>query len=931
MIQLKNKVLLLLYLVCCFSLMGQTSEQAGSYSDALNAQTFADHTIYYSVSAEGDSLPLLWGLDLAWLSETNIRRGIAFMGKENVDIARSSFTATSALTDEGGLADDELDELNERLYILDTYLEGVPVALNNDSPTIDDSFDESPENWAALIDTTAAYHESHGHKVVTVSPLNEPDDASSIQGSWGYFYNVAGILRDNRRFDSTRISGANTLNTDSALVWYNRLADRLDEGNTHQLAGTFDNFAEFFETVRANGDHATDDEMHNVMEAMVGAEYGLQTGIWWGTAEFARGEFVKASDGVRLGYSEDRDNWTAASVYRNPEGDVQAFMGASERQAYSTVYRFVSEDKAVFYDGYGPQYAYTMEIPGGTGYQKSQPNAERVINISWGEDVQPSIDGTYVVVNRKSGMVLEIAEGSTEDGGDIQQGSYSDKSYQHWIVSRIDPELGCDFSYYTFASVNDSDMVMDVYNYSLDDGGNVDQWSSNDGYNQHWYLEYAENGWFYIRNRQSAKCLEVNGASATAGTTIVQGELDEGESQQWRFLPVGVNIDFESPTAPSGLIATANLQSVKLNWTASSDKDVAGYTVLRSDSEDNDYNTVGRNVTATSFVDNSVIVGETYYYKVMAVDSCQNHSDCTNITSVAATGGDNLIAYYPFNGDTRDSTENLYNGSVYKDVSYEDGKNAKSIKLNGTSNFIQLPENVASFNEISVAGWFYWTGHYTNEYIFDFGKSSTQRMYLQQKHDVSDLYFCFVNGDTEVSLETTKMSIYKWTHIVITIGEDGIALYVNGELADKSSSVVSPEDIEPMFNYIGRGQSSDEKLFSGYVDDFRIYNYVISASEIEEISEDTSTDIDDSDADFENLMNVWPQPADNVLNISYNSNTSDEVCVKMYNIQGALVEQNCSANQDGLTIDVSYLSAGIYILIVSSGEDYWTKKVVVKH
>jgi hypothetical protein len=37
----------------------------------------------------------------------------------------------------------------------------------------------------------------------------------------------------------------------------------------------------FYKTVRANGHHATGDELHNVMEAMVGVEYGMQTGIWW--------------------------------------------------------------------------------------------------------------------------------------------------------------------------------------------------------------------------------------------------------------------------------------------------------------------------------------------------------------------------------------------------------------------------------------------------------------------------------------------------------------------------------------------------------------------------------------------------------------------------------------------------------------------------
>jgi hypothetical protein len=117
-----------------------------------------------------------------------------------------------------------------------------------------------------------------------------------------------------------------------------------------------------------------------------------------GNCRICRGEFVKASDGVRLAYAEHRKNWTAASVYRAPDGKVQAFIGGSERQAVATTFKFVSVDHDVFFDGYGPQREFTVIYPGGvTGsYQNGQVNAERVINITWGDDIQPAIDGnTY--------------------------------------------------------------------------------------------------------------------------------------------------------------------------------------------------------------------------------------------------------------------------------------------------------------------------------------------------------------------------------------------------------------------------------------------------------------------------------------------------------------------------------------------------------
>jgi hypothetical protein len=176
------------------------------------------------------------------------------------------------------------------------------------------------------------------------------------------------------------------------------------------------------------------------MEAMVGVEYGMQTGIWWGTAEYARGEFVKASrNGKRLAYAEHRPNWTSAAVYRNEEGKLQAFGGTSERQAATTSYRFLSKDKSVFFDGYGPQREYVMTLPGGTGYQQGQTNAERVVNISWGDDIQPVIDGTYVLVNRNSQKVMEVTNASTQTGANVRQNNYRAPDISNGMLSLLIP------------------------------------------------------------------------------------------------------------------------------------------------------------------------------------------------------------------------------------------------------------------------------------------------------------------------------------------------------------------------------------------------------------------------------------------------------------------------------------------------------------
>ena len=51
----------------------------------------------------------------------------------------------------------------------------------------------------------------------------------------------------------------------------------------------------------------------------------MQVSMWWGVAEWTRGNFVKACQGRRIGYAENIRNWTAASVYRRQDGEVKGF------------------------------------------------------------------------------------------------------------------------------------------------------------------------------------------------------------------------------------------------------------------------------------------------------------------------------------------------------------------------------------------------------------------------------------------------------------------------------------------------------------------------------------------------------------------------------------------------------------------------------
>ncbi len=882
-----------------------------STSDNSISFPVPDRTVTFSISDTGEYKPITWGLDLAWLSEENIRRGIGFMGKERVDVIRSSFTPTSPIVD-GKLQTQEMSWLNQRLNIIKLLGPETKIVLNCDHPSVNSWFIGNAVRWAELIDITARLHQEQGRKVITVSPFNEPDYGWG-QGTQTDFYNITGELKKNPRFDSIRICGGNTLNTDQALPWYNALKSRLDEGNTHQLAGSFDNYANFYKAVRANGDHATNDELHNVMEAMVGVEYGMQTGIWWGTAEYARGEFVKASDGRRLGYAEHRPNWTAASVYRSPEGKVQAFGGTSERQAATTTYSYISRDRDVYFDGNGPQREYSLTLPGGTGYQVGQTNAERVVNISWGADIQPVINGKYLLVNRNSGKVIEVAGGSTGSGVNIRQNASIGVAYQQWNVVPVDSKIGGDFSYFLITAAH-SGKSMDVLNWSLSNNTNIIVYDLAKGTNQQWYLEYVEDGWFRIRSRFSSKCLDVYNSSTANAINIVQNDPKDSKSQQWRLVPVSNPVEFVAPAAPLNLVSTANASSVRLDWSANTESDLSGYNVYRADTSGVSYNTIARNVKNTLFIDNTVETGKQYYYKIKAFDKSLNSSDYSNEVSSASVGGNDMITHLAFEGNILDSTINLNHGATFGGATFVDVNSTnKALSLNGTDGFVQLPANVANHEDVSVTAWVKWNGGANYQRIFDFSYDQNNYMYLTPKNFTKQMVFAIKNGGTEQKIMTTALTAGKWAHVVVTLGKTGASMYVDGvKVAQSSTMLIKPMDFKPMLNYIGRGYYVSA-LFGGNIDDFRIYNYSLSSDEVSALAKSVPDGLKNPEFSDKDII-MWPLPAKDVLNVRFdNANSQLPAELSVYDLNGRLVI-NKQVSGSETTLNIKDFNPGLYFI-----------------
>ena len=832
----------------------------------LHAQKKADVSVPYAISAEGKRFQPTWGLDQAWPNESNLLKGINHMGKENIGIGRTAFRYSVALTNDSVLGAADITALRNRNTIFNKLSATLPLVFTADQEAVgpnDANPDRVPpeyfvknksaniEHWAAMINSHVHWMQANTkHPVVGISPFNEPDYWSIEEGATPEKqWQVAKLLKEQYpRCAEIPMVGGNTLNNDKALEWYTPGKQYYEWGNTHQLAGSFDSFAGFFQQLKKDGKVGYADEMHNVGEAMVGLEYGMTVGIWWGFDSRARGEFCDISrNGVRLAYGEHRNNWTAASVYRHDDGRVKAFVGSSERQAKTTTYQFVSTERDVYYDGYGPVHEFVMEMPGGTGYQTGQTNGERVINVTWGEDVPPSeINGTYKLLNKVSGATGNVVS-YTSSGDIIKQSKYTGSKKQQWTVKPCSSRIGGDFSFYDIESVDNAKIRMNVKDYSKSQADILAWTQDGPTSNEQWYLEYDGNGYYLIRNRESALYLASAGTSTMA--KIIQTPELTGTNRDrmlFRFVPVDVTYETVAPAKPAGLLAESQSASVRLSWTANTETDVEGYMVVRAPKGTDDWNTIARQLTETYFVDNTCRPNTSYIYKVKAIDRSQNISEASDIVEAAPLSQPTMIARWDFEDNLNDDTQNMLDMASPSTPKYVADHKVGDKSLSLTAQFVQLPYRVADSDELSVAMWVKWNTSTTQwQRIFDFGNDEDHYLFLTPNSGTSKMRFAIKNGGDEQILDCpSKLSSYLWKHVVVTMGKDKTAIYVDGtEVASTTGITIKPSDIRPVLNYLGRSQYTADPIISANYDDVRIFNYALSADEVKAVKDGTYTNI----------------------------------------------------------------------------------------
>ncbi len=786
----------------------------------------------YDISSAGISQPVCWGIDTAWLwswwplRATNHMQECAELGRVTLD-PRVTGSYTELASEQAERLDLQLSWLQKsgvkKLWLMAGNASGTDWQTNYRTPFVTD------------IELAVKYLQLKGFNVIAISPFNEPDYGVNRAPNATEMATVARLIRQRPTLANIDVAGPSTLNPDYGLAWWDAMKGAVQIGNTHQLAGSFDSFAGFYAAVKTSGKISAGDEMHNINDALIGMNYGMAYGIWWSDyGSYTRAELGRASnDGERIGYAENRGAWTSAAVFRRrTEPMVEAFLGTSERQAGESAFTFVSQDRMVYCDGNGPCYDYTQATPGGTGYGAGQTNAENVVEITHGEDVPIApLKGTFKIVNKATGKLLTVS--ALQSDATIRQAKESRTANQSWVIEPIAPRAAPDMAHVTIRAANNTKFYMDALKYAADNGARVLLFDGDGNECERWHLHYKGNGYYTITNYDSGLSLEGSANNSEDNTTgIVQWARTGTDRQLWRLVPAEAIVENEAPSAPAGLNIEGRPGSIRLTWTANDEPDMLGYMVYRYNDAADEWETLARCVASTEFTDNYCAKGQTYRYRLRAIDRAWNLSAPSDEAAAATISEDAIIGEWHLLENMKDYSGNQLTAAATS-ISFDATDAHAGAVFDGTQAYIALPYHVADMQAMTFCAWVKVSNATAWQRIFDFGRSTDNYLMLTPSNG-SRLRFEICKDGIKQGVNATKrMVVNSWTHVAVTLGNDGAKIYLNGELNAQSSSVTfRPADVRPVLSYLGRSMFDADPLFKGTIGDVRLYNHVLGDASI---------------------------------------------------------------------------------------------------
>ena len=224
---------------------------------------------------------------------------------------------------------------------------------------------------------------------------------------------------------------------------------------------------------------------------------------------------------------------------------------------------------------------------------------------------------------------------------------------------------------------------------------------------------------------------------------------------------------------------------------------------------------------------------------------------------------ENFIAYYSFNGNADDLSNNNNHGEVHGVVLTSDqyGNENSAYYFDGINSYIKIdPMNVSQINDFTFSvranceSWneqpeYYGGGTLNEQFVFD-GLSGSELppdlrdgfnlKYELTDYDTENIYYTVLKqGQGIGSIYTADSLINNWIHSVFSRKGDSLFWYVNGSLVKSTqfnSTTFDMQDHWYIGTYAGNSYiTSVNNNFHGKIDEMMFFNIALDSDKIKEL------------------------------------------------------------------------------------------------
>ncbi len=369
---------------------------------------------------------------------------------------------------------------------------------------------------------------------------------------------------------------------------------------------------------------------------------------------------------------------------------------------------------------------------------------------------------------------------------------------------------------------------------------------------------------------------------------------------------IASTVDTQAPSVPTNVtVASISTSQLNVSWSASTDNvGVANYQIQRCTTSGCTSATTIGSPASNSFNDTGLSAGTTYYYRVNAKDATGNTSAYSTVVSGTTSAGSGiptsgLVGYWKFDTAGTSQIDSSGNGNTgtfvgNATITTADKKvGTGAATFDGTGDYMTVadsPELRVGPGDWAISFWQKTSGTADQDILNKGAGGSVPREYeISDSVTNHQLYIeSKTGGVTETALSAANSYVNAtWHHVVIMMDQSANMqpyFYVDGVQKTVSSDGMTTTPTATTDTLFIGTRSASTRFFNGLIDELRIYNRLLTPSEISALFAEASGGGGDTTAPTAPTNLAVTGDSTTQVNLSWTAST-DNVGVTSYEVQ----------------------------------------------